>query len=474
MSRSDFVLKQEVLINDILLDPKNPRIRSGSSQTDCIDRVLRKEEQMLRLIASIAENGLSTNPILLMPTDSGKWIVKDGNRRITSLKLLNNPELCKVESLREKIITIRQKHLDNIPDRIDCLVSDNQKAIEDEVISRHSGALGGAGQVDWSSYLRTIYLINSGHPAEYKKAAQYLSWAESNKIPVDDDFPITSISRFFSEDNLAALGFNIIDDKLEANISEDKIIKMAHQVVSDFQTKRKTVNDIYSPQQALQYLDEVRRNAGLERHPEQSESASVDLLNPGRQPDMLSHPKSKDPVQNDRNSDEYAPQSDQITPAVPRSPRAPVPQKPAWDRKKLFWKSSPCPKIPSSEIKARTIIHDIGKINSEDATLAVTMLMRGLVELSVGYYREKNSIKDQSSLAKNLTSCADKMFQDSKIHKSQLELLKAYSITSKEQIGILNIDTLQKYLHRDTHIPNKQTIHTFWDEICFFIGLCWE
>ncbi|VFS47441.1 ParB/Srx family N-terminal domain-containing protein [Budvicia aquatica] len=265
MSRKDFTVQHDVAIDDILLDHQNPRIRSGDDQDDCIARVLRKEEQMLRLMASIAVDGLSTMPILVMPTDDGKWVVKDGNRRITALKLLNKPELCQLTTLRGKIRNIRKNNLKNIPTKIDCHSSSNEEAIAKEVIARHSGALGGAGQLDWSAYLRTVYLLSNNHSSEYKRAGQYLFWAESNKIPVEDDFPITNINRFFNESNLSLLGFKVTQNELEPILPEDKIIGMAYKVIGDFYSKRKSVNDVFTPEQAKIYLDEVRESVGIHK-----------------------------------------------------------------------------------------------------------------------------------------------------------------------------------------------------------------
>lgn len=47
-------------------------------------------------------------PILVMPTNDEKWIVKDGNRRVTALKLLNDPNLCSEPHLISKIKEIKK------------------------------------------------------------------------------------------------------------------------------------------------------------------------------------------------------------------------------------------------------------------------------------------------------------------------------------------------------------------------------
>lgn len=102
MSRRNFTI-EEISVDDLLLDVGNARIRTGADQRDCIEKILAKEDQMLTLIQDIAENGLTTMPILIQPLDDGKWLVWDGNRRTTALKLLKNPERCPVEYLKPKI-----------------------------------------------------------------------------------------------------------------------------------------------------------------------------------------------------------------------------------------------------------------------------------------------------------------------------------------------------------------------------------
>lgn len=469
MGRADFTYQKGISIESILLDPGNPRIRTANNQQDCIARVLRKEEQMLTLMKSIAKDGLTTMPILIYPCveDDSKWIVKDGNRRITALKLLNNQELCPDEHLKKQIGLIRQKSLKNIPAAIDCLSSTNQAAIIQEVLSRHSGAMGGAGQLEWNSYLRTIYLLNNGHSAEYKRSGQYLFWAESHGIPVDDDFPITNVSRFFNTDNLELLGFKIEKDEITPTLSDDKVIRMASKVISDFGSGKVQVSHIFTPELAKNYLDQVRTDAGIFTVVNERPLPTSNNLSTGNgAPGTDQHSTPTNATQTPSNSDGITRPSS--------GPRSSSPTKPPWDRKKLFWAGSPSPAIPVNEVKARTIVAEIKQLNVQETSLAATMLLRGLIEISDNYYRELKKIQKKSSLAQNIGASADAMFQNNLLNKSQLELVKAYSTTDKSKVGILHIDTLQKYLHRETHHPNFQTLNTFWDEISCFVRACWH
>lgn len=165
MARSDFLVVSDVAIEDIMLDVHNARIRAGADQNDCIRRILRKRDQFLAICESIAKDGLTTMPILASPNGDGTYTVKDGNRRTTALKLLNNPDLCPEPELITKIEKIVSLHK-NFPSRVDLTVTDNEPAMIREVLSRHQGEMGGAGQMGWSAYLRTLYLLNHDHPAE--------------------------------------------------------------------------------------------------------------------------------------------------------------------------------------------------------------------------------------------------------------------------------------------------------------------
>ena len=57
---------------------------------------------------------------------------------------------------------------------------------------------------------------------------------------------------------------------------------------------------------------------------------------------------------------------------------------------------------------------------------------------------------------------------------SQAQLVKAYTVTKATDVGLFNVDTLQKYLHRETHLPAPSTINTFWDEFHVFVLACWK
>lgn len=467
MARKDFIQQSNIPIQNILLDTENARIRAGSDQNNCISRILRKESQMLVLMEDIAENGLTTMPILVMPHSEGKWVVKDGNRRITALKLLNFPEGCPEPHLISKIKKIKEKYVDNIPATVDCLSSDNFDAIFQEIVARHSGARNGAGQYDWFAYMRTIYLLNNGHPTDYRRAGQYMCWAEREGIDVDDDFPITSVARFFTKENLRLLGFEVENDSLNPILSKEKIIKMASKINTDFSLKLVDVNTVFNPSDAKAYLQSVRRSAGIidlepDLQEEKKEDCGPDSKKRGYEPKFS--PTSDE----DQSKEEQEKKPDELSKPTGRGG---APKKNPSERNKLFGRGKIGLSIPDDEVKIRTIISELRQLDVKKTTLATAFLLRALLELSDKEYRKINNLKDRQGLAKNIAYSADHMLQYKLISDSEHHIISAY--TRGEQ-GTVHIETLQKLIHRETHHPDYISMNVFWDNIGCFVRACWK
>jgi hypothetical protein len=465
MSRNDFKLVRNVAINDILLDVANARIRTGKDQSDCIARILRKEDQLVALAEDIVANGLTTMPILVSPKGS-KWVVKDGNRRISALKLLNDPSRWSPDSrVAGRFRAIRDVDPSLIPTSVDVLSSNDEAAITRELLARHSGAMGGVGQLDWSAYLRTIYLVTRNHPAEYKRPAQYAFWAEQHDIVVGDDFPITSLQRFFTAANLERLGFDIgKDDELKPNMSLDVVKRLATTLLQDFELGRKNVDDVRTTDKATQYITDLRSMHGLSEPPPPAPPAPAPT--PAGSPSPTTSPAPAPGGGAGGGTGGAAPGP---SPAPTRAPASPK-TAPA-DRARIFGRNSPGISVPAAEVKAQTILTELRLIDLNDTPFAASMLLRAFIEISDGYYRRTQSIQDKNALAKNVGASADSMLNRSMLTGGEHDMVKR--LTGGPD-SLLQIETLQKMLHRDTHHSSKQFVNTMWDNIAAFVRACWR
>lgn len=479
MSRKEFQTIVDVSISDILLDTRNPRIRDGSDQADCIARILRKEDHLKTLMEDIAKNGLTTAPILVKP-QGNKFVVMDGNRRVTALKLLNDINLISTNNLKDFVKSLKEKHSTNIVNVVDVMSSANDNAIAREILSRHDGEQGGAGQVNWSAYLRTIFLMNNGHSAEYKRSAQYAMWAENQGIWVDDDFPITALNRFFTQENLNELGFSVENDELTPNISADKVKQMAQLLFNDFYTKAAITDTVRTPGQASNYVTSIRLRAGLLGSTKDvppsiaaDNTTAVTSTSSNSQPASQPTTASISVVSTTSSAptSTSAVQPNQHTSTV-RPVATPVAN--SWDRKRLFGTKAPQLPIPPSETKATDLIAEIRKLDVKDNPIAVAMLLRGLIELSEKFYRTKNNLTDTGKLGKNITASANHMHTNNKLNASELDVVTRFSGVANVHDNLLHVESLQKIMHRETHNPNYQLVNTLWDNVAPFVRACWR
>ena len=464
MARSDFRVVSDIAIEDLLLDVQNARIRAGADQNDCIRRILRKRDQFLAICESIAKDGLTTMPILASPNSDGTYTVKDGNRRTTALKLLNNPALCPEPELVSKILKIAETYK-NFPSQVDLMVTENESVMINEVLSRHQGEMAGVGQMGWSAYLRTLYLLNHDHPAEYKRPGQYALWAEEQGIFVDDDFAITTLQRFFTIENLQLLGFDIdSNEDLTLNLPQVQVRQIATKVVGDF-GGGKSVNEVFTPDQARQYIETVRASVGLPP-PTSTASPAPASTAPPATPSNASG-NSATPTGNTGGASPSAAPS----PPTPRTRAAATPATSAADRKKVFGTRAPGIAIPVSGYpKEQTLVAELRALDLRKFPLAATMLTRALIELSDLRYRQTNTLTDQGTLSKNIKKSVQHMLTNLKISASEEDMVKRLCNPSG---AMIEIETLQKMVHRNTHNLDRQFVNILWDNIGCFVKACW-
>ena len=108
-----------IKLTSLFVNTENYRFEPLSSQKEAIDKMIEDQgDKLYSLVDDIVTNGLSpVDLIIVTPNeDSNKYVVLEGNRRITSLKLLNNPTLIddKYSPLRKKFQKLQDTYLQPI------------------------------------------------------------------------------------------------------------------------------------------------------------------------------------------------------------------------------------------------------------------------------------------------------------------------------------------------------------------------
>jgi len=488
MSLKDFYKVPNVPVVELLLDTGNPRIRHGSDQKDCIARLLRRSRTFMNLLRDIAINGLSIEHLVITRNNFGKWVVRDGNRRIAALQLLNEPGRCPDPVLRQEIQRLAAEYPENILTHIDCIASDNEEAVLRYLELKHTGANEGIGQESWSALTKAIFNVSHGLQDQNKRAVQLIMWAEEQGIRIEDDFPLTNLNRMINQNTLRIIGFKVEDDKLMPIIDTESARRIVERIIKDLESQVVKVNDIFTPEQQIDYVKKIRREIFPEdpicTTTENKQEYREGQENENRQEDengQKNGNKYEGPLNNGHsqqtqsiNGNEEANTSGEKATSPPsgnRPQRHRSPKKPSWDRKCIFPGGKPGFNIPEKHSKAYNIVVELRKLNVKETPIAVAFLLRALIELSEGHYRQEHKLPEKDKFNKKIAAAAEHMANRGEITNDQKEVIIR---RTREEEGILHVTTLHKYVHSPDFHPSAQIINTLWDEIGFFVEQCWR
>ena len=132
----------EYKVSALQLDLNNPRIRymgDSLNQTQVL-KVLLEKEKVYELAKKISEEGYFVGEEPIICIENGKKVVLEGNRRVASLKLLQNPK--KYLSTAKAKILMQNIIKNNIPIddyKIRCFIAPNRLLANPIIYERHKG-----------------------------------------------------------------------------------------------------------------------------------------------------------------------------------------------------------------------------------------------------------------------------------------------------------------------------------------------
>lgn len=148
-----------ISIKNLVLDQKNPRIVECRTQYECMLALYKSgEHSYKKLLKSIIENGFFCGENILVRPDRdrrGKYIVAEGNRRISALKFLHGEKNWhNKKDIPKELLGFLKKFPARFKDdsrQVYCVIfrEDEGEALWAEIASRHMSNM--AGRDDWPS-----------------------------------------------------------------------------------------------------------------------------------------------------------------------------------------------------------------------------------------------------------------------------------------------------------------------------------
>ena len=137
---------EKIKIANLQLDLKNFRFEEQHSQKEAIETMIADQKNKLVTLAKdIVENGLNPTDLIMvvrMPEGKNQYKVLEGNRRVTCLKLISNPNLIPNEyaSIRNQFKKLANKEVISKELRCPlCAIFDNEDDANVWRVRKHVG-----------------------------------------------------------------------------------------------------------------------------------------------------------------------------------------------------------------------------------------------------------------------------------------------------------------------------------------------
>lgn len=158
--------RKNIAVSRLRLDQNNPRHHPTLSQKEAIDVMLRLDQSSIITISKhILENGLNPSvTAIVYKNERNQFIVKDGNRRVTALKCILNPDIIGDEhkNLRNKFKKMIVDIDTSVFSKIECIVFVDEAEADKWVENNHQGPQDGKGQDPWDAIEKLRYKQNKG------------------------------------------------------------------------------------------------------------------------------------------------------------------------------------------------------------------------------------------------------------------------------------------------------------------------
>lgn len=428
---------RQLPLTSLIVNPANDRHGELENETAAIAQLFASQEVHMRNLAKdLVSKGEVFEPPLVFP-DGEKFIVADGNRRTTCLKLLSNPRRAPTVELQQFFADLKAQWKGVLPEKIECRVEADKDRVDDILFRRHTGVQGGVGQSNWNDRMKNNFVIRTGKSAGLNVADEIEKRLRDAKMLPGRKIPRSNLNRLLSAETLRnRLGISVRKGKLEFIRDEQATLTALQRVTADLANRVITLGDIWDTESKLEYID------GLDGE--------------GVLPKVVAKPVGGSPV---------APKA---TPTPAPRPKAP----------KLDTWPHLIPNVDygvtwSAHLQRH---HEIWeelqfKLELDEHPNAISVLLRVLLELSIENYVKRanlSTVFEADKLAKKAHKVACDLHSKGKIDKKYL------GVISKLQQGeeLISVDTLNRYVHSPNFNVSPNHLRMLWRTLADFIVCC--
>lgn len=453
-----------ISVSKLLLDLENPRFpREVQGQRAAINLMLEiQEEKIIRLAKDISINGIDPSENLMIyesSEESGFFVVSEGNRRTTALKLMAQPSLADNERIRKIFTKIKETTTRNLS-KVSCVIFDDE-GYEHWVNLKHTGDNKGVGRERWTTPEADRYRAKHGKTSFQSQLYDFMLRQEDayGEILKKKKFVYaTNLSRLFGDKKtMTRFGLSSHDGYLYCSIPYFKFIesfKKVLEVMTDINPDRKkpdfNVNVIYLSEDREVFLDDL----SIEVKPELlSKPWRLDDPNAGEiilQPIQPGEEKDEQDGGPDTsaNTDEPNSKSGAANPNTGAGPGSKIGTKPIPKTNRNILIPSTLKLNFGGNMKCSRIFIELKtKMTHDNTAFAIAVMLRVFIDLSLTAFIEKKGLKFKEhprtpGLHDKVVMCCDYLRDEKLLTQAQYSSICAFS---KDKLNARG--TIQQYVH---------------------------
>lgn len=416
----------ELNVDDLLVNQANDRHGEVANEDLAIAELFRLHDAQMRNLASdiVAVGTIYDPPLVMLSGDS--YIVFDGNRRVTCLKLLLNPDRAPTAELRAHFVELVAGAV--IPDRLTCQVENDRNLIDNILFRRHTGSQRGVGQLDWNDRAKLNFVERTGQGGSINVAAEVERFlAAAMRLP-HGNIPWSTMARLLSSEEFRnRVGISTSGRRFRLTHDDVAVTEALHRIASDLANQVITLGDLWNNQGKRTYLNRLEEEGILPRENER-----------------LDEPEDAD-----------------------RAPRQARPRQPAPRPPQTTFIPFDAPHVQwiAAQQRVRAIWAELQVLSLREQPNAVSALMRILVELSVESYIAEHGLQVLDNLSRKVGVVNAHLHQRQIIDRAYFDELERMRLNDQ----LISIASMQRYIHSPDFAPMENELRTYWNRLGRFL-----
>ncbi len=445
-------MKYEIRLLDVTLlmvNTENPRFEMVGTQREAISLMIdNQKEKLVKLAQDIIDNGVNPSDLIIVthhPKNDGKYNVLEGNRRVTVLKLLNNPDLIpeSKKSILNKFRKLSGQFKSNPITKLNCVIFSDEKDALRWIKLKHTGENEGIGIVSWDAQQKARF--EERFEGKSKYSLQIIDFLNKSEFFNDDirqklgQVPISSLQRLITDPDIReVIGIEIKDGRIISHLPPKEIIKPLTKIIKDLLKDDFTVKNIYYKDDRANYIETFKDSELPDKTKKTSKWEIITSSPPTTiKPEEKEKKKSKH-LSTTRNT------------IIPKS----------------------CI-IHINQIRINKIYRELKDLDLREYINAAAITFRVFIELSLDSFIENKNINVNinAKLIKKVQAVSEYLGKNGHLTKHQLKPINTMVASPN---SIFSINTFNAYVHNKNYNPMENDLKITWDNIEPFIQKIWD